>query len=273
MSLVVNRFPLLLQRPRASVLRAHCICTRLRKSTVPTSNFLFAEREGTEVFLIENRLVVRGKSWTADSSIDGHRRLPDESIATAYDSRPCQDRRLAMAAACSSSPPARSRLHPPPPVHPAAPCRFLFTHPLHPSTGADPTMHRWKPLWQTTRHRFYIYAPSANTAWVPVDGLEPCGQTVPAFAATSAYEHSTRMLHLHRTRLRISTVPTSNLLFAEREGTEVFSTPARSCTFRAAVRRRVPGFFSGARLRAQASAILEALFARTARSRVRRLQS
>ena len=38
-----------------------------------------------------------------------------------------------------------------------------------------------------------------------------------------------------------------------------FSAPARFCTVRAAVRRRAPGFFSGARLRAPAGAILEAL--------------
>ena len=46
-----------------------------------------------------------------------------------------------------------------------------------------------------------------------------------------------------------------------------FSAPARSCTVRAAVRRRAPGIFSGARLRAPMGAILEAHFAQTAGSR------
>ena len=61
-----------------------------------------------------------------------------------------------------------------------------------------------------------------------------------------------RCSHTTISRLRLSDRPLE------------FSAPARSCTVRAAVRRRAPGFFSGARLRTQASAILEALFAQTA---------
>ena len=52
-----------------------------------------------------------------------------------------------------------------------------------------------------------------------------------------------------------------------------FSAPARSCTVRAAVRRRAPGFFSGARLRAPTGAILDAHFAQTAGSRSPELSS
>ena len=56
-----------------------------------------------------------------------------------------------------------------------------------------------------------------------------------------------RCSHTTISRLRLSDRP---LVLKDRLGPS---------TIRAAVRRRVPGFFSGARLRAQASAILEAL--------------
>ena len=70
-----------------------------------------------------------------------------------------------------------------------------------------------------------------------------------------------RCSHTTISRLRLSDRPLE------------FSAPARSCTVRAAVRRRAPGFFSGARLRAQASTILDAHFAQTAGSRSPELSS
>ena len=70
-----------------------------------------------------------------------------------------------------------------------------------------------------------------------------------------------RCSHTTITRLRLSDRPLE------------FSAPARSCTVRAAVRRRAPGFFSGARLRAPMGAILDAHFAQTAGSRSPELSS
>ena len=70
-----------------------------------------------------------------------------------------------------------------------------------------------------------------------------------------------RCSHTTISRLRLSDRPLE------------FSAPARSCTVRAAVRRRAPGFFSGARLRAPIGTILEALFAQTAGSRSPELSS
>ena len=70
-----------------------------------------------------------------------------------------------------------------------------------------------------------------------------------------------RCSHTTISRLRLSDRPLE------------FSAPARSCTVRAAVRRRAPGFFSGARLRAPIGAILDAHFAQTAGSRSPELSS